>query len=44
MPRVVQVMQNATLWQGLLVCIMETLVPEEASKNKDDVEEPDDEV
>ncbi|CAN0047642.1 unnamed protein product [Ascophyllum nodosum] len=38
-----EVMQNATLWQGLLVCIMETLVPEEASKNKDDVEEPDDE-
>lgn len=30
--------QSPTLWPGLLVCIMETLVPEDASKTKDEVE------
>ena len=29
---------SAELWPALLVCIMETLVPEDASKLKDDVE------
>lgn len=26
------------MWPGLLVCIMETLVPEDANKTKDEVE------
>lgn len=39
--RIAQVMESPTLWPGLLVCIMETLVPEEASKNKDEVEDKD---
>ena len=34
--------QSPTLWPGLLVCIMETLVPEDASKTKDEVEGQDD--
>lgn len=29
------------MWPGLLVCIMETLVPEDASKSKDEVEAQD---
>lgn len=29
------------MWPGLLVCIMETLVPEDASKTKDEVEAQD---
>lgn len=33
-----QVKSNQALWAGLLGCIMETLVPEEASKNKLEVE------
>lgn len=33
-----KVKQSPTLWPGLLVCIMETLVPEDASKTKDEVE------
>lgn len=37
-----KVKQSPTLWPGLLVCIMETLVPEDASKSKDEVEGQDD--
>eukprot|EP00903_Cladosiphon_okamuranus_P009495 g9047.t1 len=37
-----EVKQSPTLWPGLLVCIMETLVPEDASKTKDEVEGQDD--
>ncbi|CAM9797006.1 unnamed protein product, partial [Sphacelaria rigidula] len=33
-----EVKENSTLWSGLLVCMMETLVPEDASKGKDEVE------
>lgn len=36
-----KVKQSETLWPGLLACIMETLVPEDASKTKDEVEAQD---
>lgn len=39
-----QIRESSTLWSGLLVCIMETLVPEDASKTKEEVEGADDEV
>lgn len=39
-----QVRDNSTLWSGLLVCMLETLVPEDASKGKDEVEADLDEV
>ncbi|CBN78660.1 conserved unknown protein [Ectocarpus siliculosus] len=36
-----EVKESPTMWPGLLVCIMETLVPEDASKSKDEVEAQD---
>lgn len=33
-----KVKQSPTMWPGLLVCIMETLVPEDASRTKEEIE------